>query len=374
MTPGELPLIQQLSNLLQNQSSYDDIFSPKLSDHNNMSDLTDGELYQNFNRKTGQQKAVSFSWNTDGVSIFRSSNYNIWPFYLTVNEMSEHKRFKDKNMLLAGLWFGPKKPQMQTFLQPIYKSLKSIENGFEIETVNCTEFIHAYVLFGTADLQARAIALNMVQFNGFNSCHKCLNPGVTFRTQRGGSSHVYEQKAFPERTDASVQQGGRQAANEGTVELGIKGPSPFTYFKFYSFVKGTCIDPMHQVFLGLMKQLTTLWFSPTYKSFPFSVWDKSHRFDSRLSQLKPPHTINRSPRPSSDFKHYKASEFCALLVMYVLMLYSILPIAQFDHIMLLSQAIFLLYSRNIPLVDLPVARNALDRFCADFANPYGNIS
>ena len=91
-----LPLIQQLSNLLQNQSSYDNIFCPKQSDHNNMSDLTDGELYQNFKRKTGQQKAVSFSWNTDGVSIFRSSNYNIWHFYLTVNEMSEHNLLKIK--------------------------------------------------------------------------------------------------------------------------------------------------------------------------------------------------------------------------------------------------------------------------------------
>ena len=53
------------------------------------------------------------------------------------------------------------------------------------------------------------------------------------------------------------------------------------------------------------------------------------------------------------------------------MLYGILPDSQFDHIMLLSQAIFLLYSQNIPLVDLSVARIALDRFCADFANLYG---
>ena len=53
-------------------------------------------------RKCCQKQLVrKFGWNTDGFSIFRSSNYNIWPFYITVNELSEHLRFQDPNMWLV---------------------------------------------------------------------------------------------------------------------------------------------------------------------------------------------------------------------------------------------------------------------------------
>ena len=41
-------------------------------------------------------------------------------------------------------------------------------------TVDC----HVLLLCSTCDLPARALVMNMIQFNGFNGCCHCLQPGV----------------------------------------------------------------------------------------------------------------------------------------------------------------------------------------------------
>jgi hypothetical protein len=30
---------------------------------------------------------VSFTWNTDGIPVFKSSKFSLWPFYLVINEL-----------------------------------------------------------------------------------------------------------------------------------------------------------------------------------------------------------------------------------------------------------------------------------------------
>ena len=45
--------------------------------------------------------------NCDGVPVFKSSQYGIWPLQGMVNELPYHVR--KENVLLFGLWFGTKK-------------------------------------------------------------------------------------------------------------------------------------------------------------------------------------------------------------------------------------------------------------------------
>ncbi len=59
---------------------------------------------------------ISFMWNTDGIPVFRSSKFSIWPLYFRINELSPKKRGLKDNMILAGLWFGQSKPNMNTYL------------------------------------------------------------------------------------------------------------------------------------------------------------------------------------------------------------------------------------------------------------------
>ena len=67
-------------------------------------DIQDGLLYKKhfeadgFFKGTSKEKKVtevhiSFQINTDGVALFRSSKYSIWPVYLVINELPPNCRF-----------------------------------------------------------------------------------------------------------------------------------------------------------------------------------------------------------------------------------------------------------------------------------------
>lgn len=43
----------------------------------------------------------------------------------------------------------------------------------------------------SCDLPARALVLNMNQFNGFHGCWYCMQPGETLATGKGGHVHIY---------------------------------------------------------------------------------------------------------------------------------------------------------------------------------------
>ena len=98
--------------------------------------IYDGELYKH---PAGPEVLLSphnlsFTWNTDGVPVFKSSNFSLWPLYLVVNELSPKKRFS-KDMILAGLWFGSSKPAMWIYLKPFHSALSKLEReGTNVET------------------------------------------------------------------------------------------------------------------------------------------------------------------------------------------------------------------------------------------------
>lgn len=67
----------------------------------NIEDIYDGDVYKKIFNKSGffcetkqnhKEKHISFQLNTDGVSLFKSSNVEIWPLYLTINELPPSMR------------------------------------------------------------------------------------------------------------------------------------------------------------------------------------------------------------------------------------------------------------------------------------------
>lgn len=58
--------------------------------------------------------ALSVSFYCDGVPIFKSSNFGIWPLQGILNELPPKQR--KENIFLIGLWFGTGKPVMTTYV------------------------------------------------------------------------------------------------------------------------------------------------------------------------------------------------------------------------------------------------------------------
>ena len=383
----EIPLEQQLQTLFQNDTFLEGLKHKKKrlkTMKNNIEDIYDGNVYRALSGPEGPLSEkfpynISFTWNTDGVPVFKSSKFSLWPMYLMINELPYKQRVKKENMLLCGLWFGENKPFMASFTRPLLKSLKVLEeNGVNVnvkgQNVNCKGFL----ICGTADLPAKSLALNMVQFNGSYSCFKCTDKGETFKTQKGGSVHIFPLKTPQEsydsqRNDQQVIQDARAAITERKPVNGIKGPSFLMGLKSYSFVHSTSIDYMHCVLLGISKLLITLWFSATHASEGFSLIKFVDIVDERLLRIQPPNYITRIPRTvSNHFKYWKASELRSWLLFYSIpILRDILQASFLRHYSAFVEAIYLLNTDSISEDDLEKCGLLLNYFVYMFPVLYG---
>ena len=61
-------------------------------DSESLQDVSDGWEYLKHAEFLTERGNVSFLVNTDGVSLFRSSNISLWPIWLAVNELPPHIR------------------------------------------------------------------------------------------------------------------------------------------------------------------------------------------------------------------------------------------------------------------------------------------
>jgi len=114
--------------------------------------------------------------NTDGVAIFKSSTFNIWPIFLSVNELDY--KIRRNNTILVGLWFGLKKPNFHTFLPGFVDQCNTlITNGISWTFANTT--FQSKVLFPimASDSAARCLLQGLRQYNGDSSCPWCYATG-----------------------------------------------------------------------------------------------------------------------------------------------------------------------------------------------------
>lgn len=181
----EIPIIAQLRTLFKRSPFYKNIsthrFNREKSDISNIEDIYDGSVYKHLESSgfLSSKNNISFTWNTDGVPIFKSSKFSIWPFYLVINELPYELRMKKENVILAGLWFGIKKPQPNLFLSTFTDSLKKLYKGVHFLTHLKTKIkVRAILICGTCDLQAKCLFLNMKSCAGYFGCLKCKIRGL----------------------------------------------------------------------------------------------------------------------------------------------------------------------------------------------------
>lgn len=161
-------------------------------------------LYKQLIRKHNLSGSdITITWNTDGVPVFKSSLYSIWPIQCMVNELPPHLR--SSNILMTGLWFGKTKPCMNTFLTPFVEECRELERSgfvFKVERVPRKVFS----LICSVDSPARAMVRNCKQFNGEYGCDWCEHPGECVLRENGPPTRYY-----PFRGDPVLRTARRQA-------------------------------------------------------------------------------------------------------------------------------------------------------------------
>ena len=243
---------------------------------------------------------------TDGVALFKSSNHSFWPILLMVTSLPPDIRMNADNIILAGVWQGPSKPPMDIILPPVLDKIDNLKNeGMPVHTCDGMKIVRACLIVSVFDLPAKAMATNMVQYNGYSSCTYCLDEG----------EHISRRHVFPpdseheDRTASHLEECAVEAEANGNPVCGVKGRSVLS--AHLDITKSVVIDYMHAVLEGVTKTLLSVFLDSKHSACRFYLGQPTitREIDKRLHRIKPPQEFRRTPRSITSFKQWKASEF-----------------------------------------------------------------
>jgi hypothetical protein len=163
--------------------------------------------------------------------------------------------------------------------------------------------------------------LNLVSHNGFSSCLKCLQPGES-QSIKDGKIHILYLKTLkfkfyqknsdrwsqayfqyqtdnptgPKRTDENWQTSSTIAIRNNKPVDGVKGTCALFNLQHYKPVSGTCIDYMHSVLEGVVKNFFKYWFDAQYAGENFTLRKHVAVINDRLFRIKPPSFVPYTPR------------------------------------------------------------------------------
>ena len=374
-----LPFLEQLQEMYKRKEFYNSLqnrFHRPQHPPGIITDVYDGSLYRTWfdNGFLSNPNNISCTWYADSAPVFKSAKISVTPIYLTINEVPFSDRKKRENTLLAGLWYGPQKPNMNRFFYAMRADLKKLAGGIKIHVPSndITINVRGILLMGTCDLVARCQCINFIQFNGDYGCSVCLCKGTSVPVFPNGHVHVYPYENELElRTSEESIRYSELVAEHNKPVMGVKGPTALSKL-MPDFIRGIAIDRMHGVEGGVVKKMLTLLFSIEHRAQPFSLYGFIDIINNRLNSIKPPKFVHRMPRSIVDLVHWKISELKLWFFAYSLpVLEGIIRQDYFDHYLLLVIAISILNADKITPQMIEISRNYLHKFVREFENLYG---
>ncbi|KAJ8039117.1 hypothetical protein HOLleu_16736 [Holothuria leucospilota] len=214
---------------------------------------------------------------------------------------------------------------------------------------------------------------NTVQFNGYYGCSLCYHPG---KVHSGVIKYPIDVAEYSERNEEEMLADMLTATEEARSVRGVKGPTPLVNIPHFPVVWGFPPDFMHCCLLGVTRQLAELWFgSSSGEAFYIGSPTKIGLIDRRLVSIKPPSIVSRVPRPISERKYWKASEWYNWLLFFSLpCLLGVLPQPYLLHLSIFVRAMFLLLQKSISNEDGNMADLLITSFVCKFQLLYGTPS
>jgi len=189
----------------------------------------------------------------------------------------------------------------------------------------------------------------MQQFNSFYGCTKCLQKAKSFKTsqlklmctvneaakdtienqlenhseipcqqnKRDGTVRLftYSEDLKLKRTEENYQQDLNLTIENISNKVkdpevrGVKGPCILSTLKYFHPIRSHCIDYMHTVLEGVMKNFFKYWFDSAFTKAPLSLRKYMKEIDNRLSLIKPPKFVPSTPRSIHSYIFWSAHEY-----------------------------------------------------------------
>lgn len=342
-----------------------------------ISDVHDSVSHKRVLNKYKNVNILSLTVNTDGASVHKSTTKSLWAIQCYQNYLPPNVRYIAKNILVIGLYYGIKKPDMQVFFLPLLQEMKHIQQsgGFCIRNNGKDIRFLPFILQCCCDLPAKAEVQGMLNHNGYQSCGYCLHAGVSIKSKKNSVSvvrYVQQQKPPELRTHQSMLLAYRTLKSNPIC--GVKKISCMLAANEFDLVDGYCIDYMHCVLLGVVPKLLSLWFDSVNHKESYYVKPKDQvLLNKRIIEITPPSEISRKPRPISDRSNFKANEYRNFLLYYLPYCLTGLLANQFlKHFNLLSSSIFILLKKQIKHQEIDEVEKTLNQFANEFEAFYGS--
>ncbi|KAK3916803.1 1-(5-phosphoribosyl)-5-[(5-phosphoribosylamino)methylideneamino] imidazole-4-carboxamide isomerase, partial [Frankliniella fusca] len=326
-------------------------------------DVYDGKMYQQFILTLDDNPNIhhiSFCFGVDGVSLYTSSNTNVWPIFCCILELPPYERAH--NLLLAGLWFGKEHVALDVFLKPFADHCKKLStDGFKINLMNVEILMKGHVLCCCADAPARAGVQCIQQHGGAFSCNWCLHPspGRLYRPL----------EELQRRTRAEIIADGTAALalmeNVPNFHVnGVKGISPVLTLSSMDIIDGMILEYFHAAAHGVAKTFLNGWLGEDGCDQPFYIGTPTNleKIDGLLKHIKLPVEARKPTRLLSQLGVWKGRDYENFILYLSPVLQNILPLRYLNHWNLFVQGIHLLLQQELPEINIRKAQELLQRF------------
>ena len=239
-----------------------------------------------FGKTVIQTSEIYLNMNIDGVALFKSRNFSVWPVWIEFFNLPEKIRGKFENHALLGIWKGKSKPNWAFFLKKVAIELEFFLNSTVfIAGLGLTAF---KFLFLVCDMPAMASLCMVQQFNGYYGCPYCYIHG----------SHQFNRMIYSVDEEITERANSDYEQNAALKRFGVKDNSPLS--KFFPIPWNVPVDPMHQVFLGAAKVLTAALISKIKSKLVF---------DRSLLKIMVPYDSLHKPKSVTELSFWKAGDY-----------------------------------------------------------------
>lgn len=342
-----------------------------------LTDITDGRIWKEFGAFFKDPWHYGLMLNFDFFQPFKHGKYSVGVFYLTLINLPRSLRFKPENVILVGV-LPPINPgtSLNPFLRPIVQDLQQLwDVGFVMkqQSTGKVSTVKAALLCVACDIPAARKVAGFLSHNANRGCSKCLKvfPGGFGNKDYSG----FNRSQWVDRTDDDHQQKcdelkackTQEQLNSLQTEYGIR-LSVLCDLSYFSAVRFTIIDPMHNLYLGTAKRMVELWLELDIIS------EKQLKdIQARVDNVHTASDIGRIPRKiASSFGGFTADQWKNWTNIFsIFALNGILPKKHLEcwrHFVLASR---LLSSKVLRINDVENADQMLHTFCTLFEKLYG---
>ena len=138
-------------------------------------DVYDGSAWKEFSTSYPSSHdegtlPLCLALNVDWFQPFQHTQYSVGALYLSILNLPRSLRFKEENVMLAGIIPGPKEPPLNinSFLEPIISDLLKLYHGIDIVVRGVPLHIRAVINLVVCDIPAtrKVLALPQGHYNG----------------------------------------------------------------------------------------------------------------------------------------------------------------------------------------------------------------